>query len=70
LIWLDALSTAKFANKQGTVWGGWLYYVHQDGTMNLLLDTHTTKKRTADIGHGPNTRIIYAPTFLGKSVDV
>ncbi|HEY4198402.1 MAG TPA: ATP-binding protein [Mucilaginibacter sp.] len=52
-----------------TAWGGWLYYVHADGTRDLLLDTHTTKKRTADIGYDPKARIIYVPTFLGKSVD-
>ena len=52
-----------------TAWGGWLYYVHADGTKDILLDTHTTKKRTADIGYDPKTRIIYVPTFLAKSVD-
>ena len=52
-----------------TAWGGWLYYVHADGTRDLLLDTHTTQKRTADIGYDPKARIIYVPTFLGKSVD-
>lgn len=52
-----------------TAWGGWLYYVHADGTKDILLDTHTTKKRTADIGYDPKARIIYVPTFLAKSVD-
>jgi len=52
-----------------TAWSGWLYYVHADGTKDVLLDTHETKKRTADIGYDPKSRIIYVPTFLGKSVD-
>src|ERR1700744_923508 len=50
-----------------TSWGGWLFYVHADGTRDTLLDTHTTQKRTADIGYDPKARIIYVPTFLGKS---
>jgi hypothetical protein len=51
-----------------TAWGGWLYYVHADGAKDVLLDTHTTQRRTADIGYDPKARIIYVPTFLGKSV--
>lgn len=52
-----------------TAWGGWLYYVHADGKRDTLLDTHTTQKRTADIGYDPKTKTIYVPTFLAKSVD-
>jgi hypothetical protein len=51
-----------------TAWSGYFYYVHADGTKDLLLDTHATQKRTADIGYDPKTRIVYIPTFLGKSV--
>ncbi len=51
-----------------TAWGGWLYYIHADGTKDVLLDTHTTKSRTADIGYDPKSRIIYVPTFLAKSI--
>lgn len=28
-----------------TARGGWLYYVHADGTKDVLLDTHTTSHR-------------------------
>jgi hypothetical protein len=52
-----------------TAWSGYLYYVHADGKKDILLDTHTTRNRTADIGYDPKARIIYVPTFLGKSVD-
>ena len=38
------------------------------GTKDVLLDTHTTKHRTADIGYDPKMRIVYVPTFLAKSV--
>ncbi len=51
-----------------TAWEGYLYYVQANGNKQILLDTHTTQKRTADIGYDPATRIIYVPTFLGKSV--
>ncbi len=51
-----------------TAWEGYLYYVHANGKKDVLLDTHTTKKRTADIGYDLKTRIVYVPTFLGKSV--
>jgi hypothetical protein len=51
-----------------TEWVGYFYYVHADGSKELLLDTHTTNKRTADIGYDPVTRIVYVPTFSGKSV--
>ncbi|HEY4323928.1 MAG TPA: ATP-binding protein [Mucilaginibacter sp.] len=51
-----------------TEWVGYFYYVRADGTKELLLDTHTTKNRTADIGYDPATRTVYVPTFLGKSV--
>ena len=51
-----------------TAWEGYVYYVQANGKKDVLLDTHTTKKRTADIGYDPKTRIVYVPTFLGKSV--
>jgi hypothetical protein len=52
-----------------TLWDGYLYYVNTaKGTADLLLDTHTTNKKTADIGYDPATRIIYIPSFLGKSL--
>lgn len=51
-----------------TAWEGYLYYVQANGTKTVMLDTHATQKRTADIGYDPQTRTIYVPTFLGKSV--
>jgi hypothetical protein len=51
-----------------TAWVGYLYYVHADGTKDVLLDTHESKNKTADIGYDPKTKTIYVPTFLGKSV--
>jgi len=51
-----------------TAWEGWVYYVHADGAKEVLLDTHTTRRKTADIGYDPARRIVYVPTFSGKSV--
>lgn len=52
-----------------TIWDGYLFYVNTaKGTTELLLDTHITNKKTADIGYDPATRTIYVPTFLGKTV--
>ncbi|OOQ57716.1 SMP-30/gluconolactonase/LRE family protein [Mucilaginibacter pedocola] len=51
-----------------TSWVGYLYYVHADGTKDLLLDTHESNNKTADIGYDPKAKIIYVPTFYGKSV--
>ena len=51
-----------------TSWGGWIYYVHSDGKVETLLDTHLDKKNTADIGFDPVKRIVYVPTFNAKMV--
>jgi len=51
-----------------TSWGGWIYYVHADGKVETLLDTHLDKKNTADIGYDPVKRIVYVPTFNAKMV--
>ncbi|HEY0246298.1 MAG TPA: ATP-binding protein [Mucilaginibacter sp.] len=51
-----------------TEWAGYFYYVSANGNKQLLLDTHATNKRTADIGYDPIRKIIYMPTFSGKSV--
>ena len=67
--WGDGIEPIGNGDFLVTAWGGWLFYVHTDGTKDVLLDTHETKKRTADIGYDPKSRIVYVPTFLGKSVD-
>jgi hypothetical protein len=51
-----------------TSWGGWIYYVHADGKVETMLDTHLDKKNTADIGYDPATKIVYVPTFNAKTV--
>lgn len=51
-----------------TSWIGYIYYVYSDGRFETLLDTHLLKKNTADIGYDPVKRIVYVPSFLGKTV--
>ena len=49
-------------------WQGAIWYVHADGTKELLLDTKAEKKNTADIGFDPRTKMVYVPTFWKNSV--
>ncbi|RYG37727.1 MAG: hypothetical protein EOO01_30020 [Chitinophagaceae bacterium] len=51
-----------------TSWGGYIFYVSANGTVETLLETHEQKKNTADIGFDPKSRILYVPTFNGKTV--
>ncbi len=51
-----------------TAWGGWIYYVSADGKVETMLDTSPQKKNTADIGYDPIKKIVYVPTFFGKTV--
>ena len=49
-------------------WSGYIFYVHSDGNVETLLETHEQKKSTADIGYNPATKMVYIPTFFAKSV--
>ena len=49
-------------------WQGALWYVHADGTKELLFDGKSQKTNTADIGFDPKTKIVYVPTFWRNSV--
>jgi sugar lactone lactonase YvrE len=51
-----------------TSWGGYIFYVHADGKVETLLETHAQKKNTADIGYDPQKRVVFVPTFFGKTV--
>lgn len=64
----DGLEPVGNGNFIATSWIGYMYYLHADGKTELLLDTHATNYKTADIGFNKEKNIIYVPTFLGKSV--
>lgn len=51
-----------------TAWVGYLFYVHADGKVETLLETHQLKQNTADIGYDPTTRTVYVPTFFGRTI--
>ena len=51
-----------------TSWGGYIFYVSANGTVETLLETHQQKKNTADIGFDPKGRTVYVPTFNGKTI--
>ena len=51
-----------------TAWAGYIWYVHADGRVETLLETHEQKKNTADIGYDQQKRILYVPTFNAKTV--
>jgi hypothetical protein len=51
-----------------TAWVGYIFYVHADGKVDTLLETAPQKKNTADIGYDPKKKIIYVPTFNGKTI--
>ena len=51
-----------------SAWVGYIYYVYADGHFDTLLDTHADNKNTADIGFDAAKKIVYVPTFLGKTV--
>lgn len=51
-----------------TSWIGQVYYVSANGAVETILDTQAEKKNTADIGYDPAKRIVYVPTFNGKTI--
>lgn len=51
-----------------TAWAGYVYYVFANGTVETVLQTEAVKKNTADLGYDPVKKIVYVPTFNGKTV--
>jgi hypothetical protein len=49
-------------------WNGIVYYVKADGSKQTLFDTRPEKISSADIGYNVKNKIIYVPTFFGKSI--
>ncbi len=65
---VDGLESAGGDDFLVTANAGAIWYVHADGSKELLFDGKAEKTRTADIGWDPKTRTVYAPTFIGNSV--
>ncbi len=49
-------------------WNGIVYYVNADGSKETLFDTREQKISSADIGYDAQNKIIYVPTFFGRSI--
>ena len=65
---IDGIEPAGNGDYILTSWSGYIFYLHADGKLETLLDTHLEKKNTADIGYDPAKKILYVPTFNAKTV--
>ncbi len=65
---VDGLENVSGDDFLVTAWGGALWYVHADGSKELLFDGKAQNVHTADIGWDPATKTVYVPTFFGNTV--
>jgi DNA-binding beta-propeller fold protein YncE len=65
---VDGLENVSGDDFLVTAWAGAIWYVHADGSKELLFDGKAEKTNTADIGWDPATRTVYAPTFFKNTV--
>jgi sugar lactone lactonase YvrE len=65
---IDGIEPVGNGDFLATAWVGYIFYVHANGKTEELLDTHLQKKNTADLGYDPEKRILYVPSFNGKTV--
>jgi DNA-binding beta-propeller fold protein YncE len=65
----DGLENIKGKDFIVSCWAGAIWYVSEDGSKELLLDTRQQKRNTADIGIDAKKRIIYVPTFWKNSIE-
>jgi sugar lactone lactonase YvrE len=64
----DGLEPAGNGDFIATCWTGYVFYIHANGKVDTLLDTHEQKINTADIAYDIKQRILYIPTFNAKKV--
>jgi len=64
----DGVEQTKSGDFIVSCWNGIMYYVKQDGTKTILLDTRAEKMNTADIGFDAEKNRIYVPTFFGNKI--
>lgn len=65
---IDGIEPVGNGDFLATSWVGYIYYVHSNGHVETLLETHNEKINAADIGYNPEKKIVYVPTFLHKTV--
>ena len=64
----DGVEQVSEGNFIVSSWNGIVYYVKQNGIKETLFDTRAQKISSADIGYDAQNKIIYVPTFFGKSI--
>ena len=64
----DGLENVKDDDFLVTVWSGAVWYVHADGSKDLLFDGKAVDTKTADLGWDPKTGTVYVPTFFKNTV--
>lgn len=64
----DGLEPIGNGDFLATSWGGYIFYVHQNGTVETLLDSHNPRVNTADLAYDAKKRILYVPSFNNKMV--
>ena len=64
----DGLENAKDDDFLVTAWSGAVWYVHADGSKELLFDGKAVGTNTADIGWDPKSGTVYVPTFFKNTV--
>ena len=65
---IDGIEPVANGDFLATSWVGYIYYVHANGNVETLLETHNQKINAADIGYNLEKKIVYVPTFLHKTV--
>lgn len=65
---IDGIEPLGNGDFLATSWVGYIYYVHANGKVETLLETHDQKINSADIGYNAAKKIVYVPTFLHKTI--
>ncbi|MHB1177301.1 MAG: SMP-30/gluconolactonase/LRE family protein [Daejeonella sp.] len=64
----DGLENVQGKDYLISCWEGLIWYLNEDGSKEILLDTRAQKKNTADIGFDPDSKTVYVPTFFKNTV--
>ncbi len=64
----DGIIETKNKDLVVSCWNGIIYYIKNDGTKIILLDSRPNKINTADIGFDEQNNILYVPTFFHNKV--
>ena len=65
---IDGIEQLKNGDFLLSSWGGYIYYLPKNGSVQTVLETQQDKKNTADIGLDKNTGVMYVPTFFANTI--